>query len=106
MREEPFGPVALLTRFSDLDEVCERANDTAFGLAAYAFTESANDAALLSQRLNCGIMSINFFGGPAPEVPFGGVRDSGYGREGGAECFDGYMVPKLVSHMTDGRALA
>ena len=105
MREEPFGPVALLTRFSDLDEVCERANSTDFGLAAYAFTDSANNAAVLSQRLNCGIMSINFFGGPAPEVPFGGVRDSGYGREGGAECFDGYMVPKLVSHMTDKNRL-
>lgn len=104
MREEPFGPVALLTRFSDIDEVCMRANSTDFGLAAYAFTESATNAAVLSQRLNCGIMSINFFGGPAPEVPFGGVRDSGFGREGGAECFDGYMVPKFVAHMVDETA--
>lgn len=104
MQEEPFGPVALLTRFSNLDEVCQRANATDFGLAAYAFTQSADAAAVLADRLDCGIMSINFFGGPAPELPFGGVRDSGFGREGGAECFDGYMVPKLVAHMTDPSA--
>lgn len=104
MQEEPFGPVALLTRFGDLDEVCRRANATDFGLAAYAFTHSADAAAVLADRLDCGIMSINFFGGPAPELPFGGVRDSGFGREGGAECFDGYMVPKLIAHMTDPTA--
>jgi succinate-semialdehyde dehydrogenase/glutarate-semialdehyde dehydrogenase len=99
MRSEPFGPVALLARFSDLDEACQRANDTPYGLAAYAFTESARLAAEISERVSCGVLSVNHFGGASPDIPFGGVRDSGFGREGGAECFDGYMVTKSVSHM-------
>jgi succinate-semialdehyde dehydrogenase/glutarate-semialdehyde dehydrogenase len=99
LRSEPFGPLAILRRFADLDEACRRANDTAYGLAAYAFTDSARAANLIAERVDAGILSINHFGGASPEVPFGGVKDSGYGREGGAECFDGYLVSKLVSHL-------
>ena len=100
LHEEPFGPVALVQRFSDLEEACNRANATNYGLAAYAFTHSAEAASIITDRVETGIMSINHFGGASPEVPFGGVKDSGYGREGGTHCFDGYLVPKSVSHMT------
>jgi succinate-semialdehyde dehydrogenase/glutarate-semialdehyde dehydrogenase len=100
LTEEPFGPVALVQRFRDLDEACERANATSLGLAAYAFTASSRAAAVIADRIEAGILSINHFGGASPEVPFGGVKDSGYGREGGSHCFDGYLVPKAVSHRT------
>lgn len=100
LTEEPFGPVALVQRFTDLDDGCDRANATAFGLAAYAFTASTEAAATITDRVETGILSINHFGGASPEVPFGGVKDSGYGREGGSHCFDGYLVPKSVSHRT------
>ncbi len=100
LKEEPFGPVALVQRFTDLAEACDRANDTAYGLAAYAFTNSTDAAAMITDRIETGILSINHFGGANPEVPFGGVKDSGYGREGGSCCFDGYLVPKAVSHKT------
>ena len=99
MRTEPFGPIAVLRPFADLADVCARANDTPYGLAAYAFTDSASNAALIAERVDAGILSINHLGGASPEVPFGGVKDSGYGREGGAECFDGYLVSKVVSHL-------
>jgi len=99
-QEEPFGPIATLSRFRDLDDACRQANSTAYGLFAYAFTDSARDIAFLSERVEAGTLSVNHFGGAAPDIPFGGVRDSGYGREGGAECFDGYLVTKLVSHRT------
>lgn len=100
LTEEPFGPVALVQRFTDLDDACVRANATAYGLAAYAFTNATDAAATITRRVETGILSINHFGGANPEVPFGGVKDSGYGREGGSHCFDGYLVPKAVSRKT------
>ncbi|MBL8837467.1 MAG: NAD-dependent succinate-semialdehyde dehydrogenase, partial [Alphaproteobacteria bacterium] len=99
MREEPFGPLALITRFVDLDDAIARANATPYGLAAYAFTDSARAAARLGEMVDCGVVSINHLGGAAPEIPFGGMKDSGFGREGGAECFDGYMTTRLVSQL-------
>ena len=99
MREEPFGPLALIARFDDIDDAIARANSTPYGLAAYAFTDSARDATRLGDRLECGVMSINHLGGASPDIPFGGVKDSGFGREGGSECFDGYMTTKLVSQL-------
>lgn len=99
MRTEPFGPIAVIRPFTDVANACVKANDTPFGLAAYAFTDSARNAALIAERIDAGILSINHLGGASPEVPFGGVKDSGYGREGGAECFDGYLVSKVVSHL-------
>jgi len=98
MTHEPFGPVAVIQRFSDLEDVCDRANSTDFGLAAYAFTKSALAAEIIAARIETGILSINHFAGSNVDIPFGGVKDSGYGREGGAQCFDGYLVTKSVSH--------
>ncbi|MBS7699948.1 MULTISPECIES: NAD-dependent succinate-semialdehyde dehydrogenase [unclassified Chelatococcus] len=98
MSEEPFGPVAVFQTFTDLREVCDRANATSFGLASYAFTDSAAAIAMISDRVEAGGLSINQFTGSSPEMPFGGVKDSGYGREGGAQCFDGYLTYKSISH--------
>ncbi|WP_414476356.1 NAD-dependent succinate-semialdehyde dehydrogenase [Microvirga sp. M2] len=98
MNEEPFGPVALINRFEDEEEVIARANATPYGLAGYAFTESSRRAALVSARVRVGMMSINHLGLGPIETPFGGVGDSGHGREGGSEGLDAYLETKFVSH--------
>lgn len=98
MRTEPFGPIALVLPFSSLDDAIANANDTAFGLSAFAFTNSSASADRLMREIDCGIVSVNHFMGAGDSTPFGGMKDSGYGREGGAECFDGYLVSKLASH--------
>lgn len=100
LHEEPFGPVALVRPFDLLEQAIDEANATAYGLAAYAFTPRSDEAARIAQGVEAGIVSINHFGGASPEIPFGGVKDSGYGREGGAQCFDGYLTMKSVSHLT------
>jgi succinate-semialdehyde dehydrogenase/glutarate-semialdehyde dehydrogenase len=97
MTQEPFGPIVGLKRFKDLDEAIERANSLPFGLAAYAFTTSTRSAAKLGDGLESGMVTINHLGFALAEVPFGGVKDSGYGSEGGAETFDGYLVTKFVT---------
>lgn len=97
-KEEPFGPIALMARYGDLDEAIERANNTNYGLAAFAFTRSAKSTERLLREVESGIVSVNHFMGAGDSTSFGGIKDSGYGREGGAECFDGYLVKKLVSH--------
>jgi len=97
MTEEPFGPIAGLVVFDELDEVVQRANALPFGLASYVFTRNTRSAHTLSRGLEAGMVNINHFGmGPA-EVPFGGIKDSGFGSEGGTETFDGYLVTKLVT---------
>lgn len=96
--DEPFGPVALFAPFASRHEVLARANDTEFGLASYVFTRSAANADYVARELRSGMVSINNFGLGNPETPFGGVKDSGYGREGGAEALDSYLVSKFVSH--------
>lgn len=98
MQEEPFCPIAPVVSFSDLDEALELANGLPYGLAAYGFTESAATANCLKQRLEAGILSINHCGGSVPEAPSGGVKQSGYGKEGGPEGLHDYMVTKRVSH--------
>lgn len=97
MQEEPFGPLAPVLRFRDLDDAIALANALPFGLAAYAFTESTSLAAALADRIECGILSINHPMGGVPEAPFGGVKQSGYGREGGSEGLDCYLVTRFVS---------
>jgi succinate-semialdehyde dehydrogenase/glutarate-semialdehyde dehydrogenase len=97
LQEEPFGPIALLRPYDDLDDAIALANGTAFGLAGYVFTDSAAEANRIARELECGTVSINHFAGAGFDTPFGGVKDSGWGREGGAECFDGYLTTKLVS---------
>jgi succinate-semialdehyde dehydrogenase/glutarate-semialdehyde dehydrogenase len=97
MTEEPFGPVAPIVPFRTLDEVLTRANSLPFGLAAYAFTTSAKTAAAVAEGLESGMVGINSFGVSTPETPFGGVKDSGHGSEGGLEGLQAYFNTKLVS---------
>ncbi len=98
MTEEPFGPIAPLAPFSDPAEAIRRANSLPYGLAAYVFTESLKTATNVSNALESGMININHFGMALSETPFGGVKDSGIGSEGGAETFDGYLVTKFVTH--------
>ena len=98
MVEEPFGPVAGFARFRDFEEVVDRANSLPYGLAAYAFTTSLKRANAISDALEAGMVGVNTFAISAPETPFGGVKESGYGAEGGTEGLDAYMVKKLVAH--------
>ena len=97
MTQEPFGPIMGVKRFKTLDEAIERANSLPYGLAAYAFTTSTRNATQIGDALESGMVTINHLGFALPEVPFGGVKDSGYGSEGGAETFDGYLVTKFVT---------
>ena len=98
LSEEPFGPVAPITAFDDLHEALEIANSLPYGLAAYAYTDSAATAEKLIAGFEAGILSVNHCGGSVPQAPSGGVKDSGYGREGGHEGLHGYLVTKRVSH--------
>jgi len=99
MSEEPFGPVAVMLRFKDTDDVLERANKLPFGLASYAFTKDAKLATKVADALESGMVTINHFGIALPETPFGGVKDSGFGHEGGSEGLQVYMQSKFVSHL-------
>jgi succinate-semialdehyde dehydrogenase/glutarate-semialdehyde dehydrogenase len=98
LHEEPFGPVAPIAAFDRLDEAIERANALPFGLAAYAYTDSAATAEKLIAGYEAGILSINHCGGSLPQAPSGGFKESGYGREGGPEGLEGYLAVKRVSH--------
>lgn len=100
MNEEPFGPLALVNPVKTLDEAIEKANALPYGLAAYAFTKSASNAERLADSIEVGNLSINHFVASVAETPFGGVKDSGYGREGGTEGLQCYTVVKNVSHKT------
>lgn len=99
MYEEPFGPLALINPVSSLDEAIKKANALPFGLAAYAFTRSARNADQLAENVEAGNLSINNLVASLAETPFGGVKDSGYGREGGTEGLSHYTVTKNVSHL-------
>jgi succinate-semialdehyde dehydrogenase/glutarate-semialdehyde dehydrogenase len=97
MNEEPFGPVAVTAQFSTFDEVIEQANRLPFGLASYAFTSSSKTAAALSDAIEAGMVGINSNAISMPETPFGGVKQSGYGSEGGIEGMDAYLSTKFIS---------
>lgn len=99
MTEEPFGPVAPVVRFDDTDEVLRRANSLPFGLSSYVFTNSLQTATKVSNALEAGMVNINHFGSALAETPFGGIKDSGIGSEGGQETFDGYLVTKFITHI-------
>lgn len=99
MTEEPFGPIAPVTRFSDTDDVIKRANSLPFGLSSYVFTNSLQTATKVSNEIEAGMININHFGSALPETPFGGIKDSGIGSEGGTETFEGYLVTKFVTHI-------
>jgi succinate-semialdehyde dehydrogenase/glutarate-semialdehyde dehydrogenase len=100
MREEPFGPIAVVNPVKSIDEAIARANELPYGLAAYAFTNSARKAEMLAEGVEVGNLSINHYVASSAETPFGGVKDSGYGREGGIEGLTHYTVVKNVSHFT------
>jgi succinate-semialdehyde dehydrogenase/glutarate-semialdehyde dehydrogenase len=99
-REEPFGPIALLDTFSDLDDAIIRANLLPYGLAAYGFTNDLAVSHRLSRELQAGMVAINHFGVSQPETPFGGVKGSGLGSESGLEGLLDYTNVKLVSIAT------
>ena len=100
MNEEPFGPIALIGQFSCEAEAITEANRLAFGLAAYAWTRSAATVARLSAHVESGMLSINHQGLALIETPFVGVKDSGYGSEGGVEAMEPYLNTRFVSHRT------
>jgi succinate-semialdehyde dehydrogenase/glutarate-semialdehyde dehydrogenase len=97
MSEEPFGPVALVVPFDTVEEAIKESNRVPFGLASYAFTTSMKTAQALSNGIEAGMLSINHQGIGLPEIPFGGIKDSGYGSEGGTEAIEAYLNTKLVT---------
>lgn len=96
MNEEPFGPVAVFARFSTFEEVVEQANRLPYGLAAYAFTESAKRAMLIGDALESGMVGINSVMMAAADSPFGGVKESGHGSEDGPEGLQACLVTKAI----------
>ncbi len=95
--DEPFGPMAAIRTFTSLDEAIAEANRLPFGLASYAFTRSLKNAHHIAQNLQVGMLWINQPAMAWPEMPFGGVKDSGYGSEGGTEALEAYLNTKSVS---------
>ena len=100
MNEEPFGPIAVVNAFRDYDAAIGEANRLAYGLAAYAYTKSAKTMAAVGRDVESGMVSINHNGLALPELHFGGIKDSGYGSEGGADALEAYFNPKLITQMT------
>jgi len=99
MHDEPFGPIAGIVPFDDVDGAIATANSLPFGLAAYAFTTSTRNAHALATGIEAGMVNINHFGMAPAEIPFGGIKDSGFGSEGGIETFESYLVTKLVTQL-------
>ncbi|MGR0120076.1 succinate-semialdehyde dehydrogenase [Bacillus halotolerans] len=97
MHEETFGPVAPIVTFTDIDEAIELANDTPYGLAAYFFTENYRRGIYISENLEYGIIGWNDGGPSAVQAPFGGMKESGIGREGGSEGIEPYLETKYMS---------
>jgi succinate-semialdehyde dehydrogenase/glutarate-semialdehyde dehydrogenase len=96
MNNEPFGPVAVSARFKDFDDAIAQANRLPFGLAAFAFTENGRRANLLGDAIEAGMVGINSFGISSADAPFGGIKDSGFGSEGGKEGLETYQVVKAI----------
>ena len=99
LNEEPFGPVAPIVPFTSFDEVVAEANRLPFGLAAYAYTRSLKTANAIGAAFESGMVTINHLGLALPELPFGGVKDSGYGSEGGSEAIEAYLNTKLITQL-------
>lgn len=93
---ETFGPIAPVTPFASLDEVIARANSVEAGLAAYAFSQDRAEIEALKKGIEVGMVGINSFAVSTPETPFGGVKESGHGQEGGSEGLDAYLNVKLI----------
>ena len=97
MNQEPFGPIAIINRFKTEDEAIKEANRLPYGLAAYAFTNSAEKIQRLGKDIESGMLAINHVGLGLPEVPFGGIQDSGYGTEGGSDAVEAYLETRFVT---------
>ena len=94
--DEPFGPVAAIRGFSRLEDAIAEANRLSYGLAGYAFTRSLKNADLLARRVEVGMLWVNMPAMPSAEMPFGGIKDSGYGSEGGPEALEAYLNARAV----------
>jgi succinate-semialdehyde dehydrogenase/glutarate-semialdehyde dehydrogenase len=93
---EPFGPVAPIIKVTDESKIFEMANSTNFGLAGYVFTSSLKRAHVASENLEVGMVGVNDMLLASAEIPFGGVKESGFGREGGSLGILDYLVPKYT----------
>ena len=96
-QEEPFGPIVGIRSYNELDEAIAEANRLNYGLSGYAFTNSLRTAHEIARRVEVGMMWINQAATPWPELPFGGLKDSGYGSEGGPEALEAYLNTRTVS---------
>jgi len=97
MNDEPFGPIAPVVPFASFDSVVAEANRLPWGLAAYAYTSSLKTAGDIGAAFESGMVSINHHGLALPEIPFGGIKDSGYGSEGGSEAIEAYLNTKMIT---------
>ncbi|MDT4836681.1 Alpha-ketoglutaric semialdehyde dehydrogenase [compost metagenome] len=97
--DEPFGPMAAVRSFKTLDEAIAEANRLPYGLAGYAFTSSLKNADLLARRVEVGMLWVNMPAMPSAEMPFGGLKASGYGSEGGPEAMEAYLNARAISIM-------
>ena len=100
MNEEPFGPLAIINPFDDYEEAVAEANRLEYGLAAYAYTKSGEVSAKLGEAVESGMITINHMGLALPEVPFGGIKDSGFGSEGGAEALEAFFNTRFVTQLS------
>ncbi len=97
MVDEPFGPIAMLASFDEFDDVIARANSLPQGLAAYVFTDSLKRAHMTADALKTGIVGVNTLQAATTEMPFGGVKHSGFGREGGSQSIQDYLDTKFIN---------
>jgi succinate-semialdehyde dehydrogenase / glutarate-semialdehyde dehydrogenase len=97
MNEEPFGPLAVVAPFATLQHALTEANRLPYGLASFAYTGSLKSEALISERIEAGMLAINRVFQSLPEAPFGGVKDSGYGTEGGTQAIRNFLNEKMVA---------
>jgi succinate-semialdehyde dehydrogenase/glutarate-semialdehyde dehydrogenase len=97
--DEPFGPVAAIRKYNKLEDAIAEANRLSYGLAGYAFTRSLKNADLLARKVEVGMLWVNMPAMPSAEMPFGGIKDSGYGSEGGPEALDAYLNARAVAVM-------
>jgi succinate-semialdehyde dehydrogenase/glutarate-semialdehyde dehydrogenase len=95
--DEPFGPMAVIRGFNTLEEAIAESNRLPYGLAGYAFTRSLKNSDLLARRVDVGMLWVNMQAMPSAEMPFGGLKDSGYGSEGGPEAMEAYLNTRAVT---------
>ena len=99
LNEEPFGPLVPILPFKNIEEANEKSNSLSVGLASYVFTENQKNAHFLGSNLNVGIVCVNHTIVSVPEAPFGGVDESGYGKENGIEGLESFLKTKYISEI-------